>query len=608
MNLDRLLEKLESLYPEHKIFALSALDDGLRESLATSYKAMGYRTLDELLHDNGYEIISGAAVRELRPFVLYTPGNEPAVISNQIRSILNRLEQYYPNRQIVGSMGEEHKKLYGDLSGMYQWLGYDSIGSMLEAYGYQYIANKVGRQETDCDAVVDYLLSKYEDAPKPNNLGLLIHDNPDLRSQLKTMQNRASELYGMSLKQYFSELGLFAEKDEAAAAPKGEAAPVGGKMKEAAINELQALYRNGEQGIYGTVEELNDSLEHLLVKQNKTRKIYVSQVYGEPERIKIPFGVHELSDGVFARCHSLREVILPETLEEIGKEAFLDCVSLERVNFPKRLQIIGKRAFVNCPNLQSPDLSGCTANIAKDAFDEAVLQNMQAAPEETNFEYTVEKMRSITITGYHGTNPVMRIPDTIAGLPVTAIAREAFIGHSEMTEANMPDSIVNMGAHAFVNCEKLQKVHLSDRIERIYANTFNGCTSLKEINIPDFVTEIKRATFHDSPLEKLHIGKGLPMLNIEALKGVEWDGVGNRQSRGRMTSVTVSPDNPYLCAEGTVILSKDRKTVIAALGKERFVEIPDGVERITSNAFKNLTDLTDVSLPGTLEKIEEGAN
>ena len=80
------------------------------------------------------------------------------------------------------------------------------IGSILEAYGYQYIANKVGRQETDCDAVVDYLLSKYEDAPKPKNLGLLIHDNPDLRSQLKTMQNRASELYGMSLKQYFSEL------------------------------------------------------------------------------------------------------------------------------------------------------------------------------------------------------------------------------------------------------------------------------------------------------------------------------------------------------------------------------------------------------------------
>lgn len=610
MNMERIIEKLNALYPEHKIFALSALDDDLREALASSYKEYGYATLDELLCEHGFEIISGDEVRKLRPFVLYTPGNEPAVIENKISSILNRLEQYYPDHEINGSIQSEHKQLYTNLSGLYRWLGYEDIGSMLEAYGYRYSPGKSGRPENDFDAIIVSLMKKYENAPKPKNLSYLIFDNPDLRGQLKTMSNKAPELYGMSLKQFFEELGLFAAKGETAVVSKGKNAPVGGKMAEAAINALKVIYQSGAQGEYGTVEELEEALGCLTVKQNKQNKIYVNQIIGSPEHLKVPYGVNLLSDSAFAGCKGLTKVVLPETLEEIGKSAFSGCPDLREVNFPKSLLSIGKRAFADCPKLSAPDLSECLAKYPDDAFDSQLIDSIQeqtANVEDTGFDYTVEKLRSITITGYHGSDSVLRIPEKIMNLPVTAIAREAFVGCTSITEADMPDTIVNMGAQVFVNCTNLRRVHLSDGITRLYTNAFNGCTSLTEINIPDAITELKRNTFSDSPIEVLHIGKGLSVFQVETLKGTEWSDSGYVSGRGRLKSLTVSSDSPYFCAEGTMLLSKDRKNVIAELGIERQIVIPEGIERIEGKAFANLRDLSDVTLPESLRVIGSDA-
>ena len=83
----RLLVKLEKLYPEKKIFALSSLDDDLRESLNTTYRQLCYPNMDGLLHDLGYELISASAARDLRSFVLYLPGQEPEPIRSKIFSI-----------------------------------------------------------------------------------------------------------------------------------------------------------------------------------------------------------------------------------------------------------------------------------------------------------------------------------------------------------------------------------------------------------------------------------------------------------------------------------------------------------------------------------------
>ena len=92
----RILAKLEALYPEHKVFALSSLDDDLRETLNNAYQSLGYSSMDDLLGDLGYERISASAVRDLRSEVLYSPGSEPEPIRSKIVNARGLLEEYYP--------------------------------------------------------------------------------------------------------------------------------------------------------------------------------------------------------------------------------------------------------------------------------------------------------------------------------------------------------------------------------------------------------------------------------------------------------------------------------------------------------------------------------
>lgn len=610
MSIQRLIDKLEALYPEHKVFALDGVDSKLREALAECYKTYGYSTMEELLTEYGFEIISGEAVRELRSFVMYTPGNEPEVVAGKVESILRRLEEYYPQRRIVGGMQKEHKSLASDITGMYQWLGYRSMGDFLQAYGFEYVVG-VGRGETDFDAVVDYLMEKYSTAPKPKNMGLLMYDNPDLRASLKTMQNRAPELFGMSLKKYFEDLGLFEERAGAAAASGGSPAgkaPVGGKMQEAAQNALRQLYASGAQGEYGTSDDLEEAFSLLTMKQNKSGQIYIQKALSCPEEIRIPYGVNLIADGAFADCAILRKVTLPGTVSEIGKEAFLNCAALESLDLPANLAEIGKRAFVGCGMLKELDLSRCMARIANDAFDDGAVKYMPGeGGEPTDFVYTLDKQHQITITGYQGAGGCVEIPEQINGLLVVGIARETFAGVVSLEEITMPDSITDMGAQVFAGCAKLRRARLSNGIRRLYANAFNGCVALEEVNIPDSIFELKANTFKDSMVRRLHIGKSLPTLNVHALFSGSYDTLGSYIDRGVVEELTVSPESEYLRAEGTLLLSADGKTLHAALGRNGFYRVPDGVETIAAGAFQGLRGLTDIQLPDSLTAIGDQA-
>ncbi len=60
--------------------------------------------------------------------------------------------------------------------------------------------------------------------------------------------------------------------------------------------------------------------------------------------------------GAFLGCHSLEEVVFPETLKEIGECAFYDCSSLKTVRLPRSVKIIEKRAFERCSSLESISL------------------------------------------------------------------------------------------------------------------------------------------------------------------------------------------------------------------------------------------------------------
>src|SRR3974377_431205 len=65
---------------------------------------------------------------------------------------------------------------------------------------------------------------------------------------------------------------------------------------------------------------------------------------------------------------------------------------------------------------------------------------------------------SLTITNYTGTNATLAIPDTIGGLPVTAIGDWAFAQSYALATLTIPNTVTAIGNHAFDSCTSLATV------------------------------------------------------------------------------------------------------------------------------------------------------
>jgi hypothetical protein len=96
---------------------------------------------------------------------------------------------------------------------------------------------------------------------------------------------------------------------------------------------------------------------------------------------------------------------------------------------------------------------------------------------QAQFTYTTNN-RSITITGYTGTNAVMTIPSSTNGLPVTSIGDDAFSFCTSLTSITIPDSVTSIGEEAFYGCTVLQSGIIGNGVTNIGQYAFWDCLSL----------------------------------------------------------------------------------------------------------------------------------
>jgi hypothetical protein len=105
------------------------------------------------------------------------------------------------------------------------------------------------------------------------------------------------------------------------------------------------------------------------------------------------------------------------------------------------------------------------------------------------FTFTTNTDNTLTLTGYTGSNGVVMIPGTMAGMPVTSIGDWAFYSNS-VTNVLVPDGVTNIGDGAFFDCESLTNVTLGNGVADIGDWAFGFCPSLKSVccrgNAPSF--------------------------------------------------------------------------------------------------------------------------
>lgn len=189
----------------------------------------------------------------------------------------------------------------------------------------------------------------------------------------------------------------------------------------------------------------------------------------------------------------------------------------------------------------------------------------------SSYVYRVDDNGEAIITRCKSKEPVIVIPDTLDGHPVTTIAASAFFTNTSVTE-----------------------ITVSNGIKFIEPSAFEGCSSLKKITIPASVVSLGEKVFQSCPkLEEVVIESG------SALKQI---------GKNAFTYCDSLKLNQYENTEYLGVGNNDYEILVSSASTDvTSVSIHPDTRIIIANAFAKCSSITEVTIPEKVEYLGDGA-
>jgi len=193
----------------------------------------------------------------------------------------------------------------------------------------------------------------------------------------------------------------------------------------------------------------------------------------------------------------------------------------------------------------------------------------------------------------------------------------SFAGCTALTSFTT-SSLKNIGTSVFEGCTSLESIELPTNISSIYESAFIGCTSLIEITIPEENTKycsFAGGLYFMDDATSFRLVTVLPgWVGTYELPAEVWTlGMDCQEfySCAHLTEITVEDSNTYYHAIDGILFDSQTGMLIAAppakdFGSDMYV-IPEGVESIRANAFKNCVGLEALSISSDVKRIENEA-
>ncbi|MBP3556738.1 MAG: leucine-rich repeat domain-containing protein [Thermoguttaceae bacterium] len=325
------------------------------------------------------------------------------------------------------------------------------------------------------------------------------------------------------------------------------------------------------------------------VKFPESLKTIEKEAFIECDALKsvaIPRGVVELGDSVFFRCDALETVEILAELTTLPRRTFSTCPALTTVKLPSTLTTIRDGAFGKCRTLKEIKLPEST-RVVEDAFSDSGLKRVNIPRELQEFPtwgFYIDAALEFEIAPDH---PKFRAVDgvvltrdgkTLLWAPrtrdgefvvpdgVETIAEKAF-KNARFSTVKLPESLRFVEEGAFWRCDKLTRMTIPQNVERVEWRAFLDCVALKTVEI------LTPRVVFDSPFD-----------GCSALEAFE-----------------VPASNEGLKSVDGALLSKDGKTLylLPNVSKSDEYAVPDGVERIVYNAFRE-TSAKKIKLPASV--------
>ena len=155
--------------------------------------------------------------------------------------------------------------------------------------------------------------------------------------------------------------------------------------------------------------------------------------------------------------------------------------------------------------------------------------------------------------------------------------------------------VVGIGSYVFSGNNSIEKVYIDEGIQFIEAGAFNSCGCLKTVYLPESLLSIRSDAFaYCSKLDNLVLPSNVYQIEYNFVTP-------------SITSISISPNNRFLCIEDNIIYSLDKKTIYYALSCKNNLIIKDGVEYISDQAFGYCSNIRSVYFPSSVRYIGNAA-
>lgn len=386
--------------------------------------------------------------------------------------------------------------------------------------------------------------------------------------------------------------------------------PVGGAAEKPAAAEMDA-------SMFSVSDQQADC--HITRYKGSAADVTVPAEIGGKE-------VKRIGVRAFAGKDGLQRVTLPAAVERICTEAFADCRNLKEVRVHMSLSQISADAFKGSSGVTVLWYGKDPANAAENAkrLKEVTTGKPLSGTEKKAVQYTPADVFTTDlanggcrITGYTGSATLVRVPPTIGGVSVNAIAPQAF-NSKEVKQVELPLSVKTIGEYAFMSCTKLThismpgvttighdafstcnslwSVKLSPGLTVLPARAFYGCAALERIELPEGLESIGQCAFGDCVrLAEIVLPHTVNRVDKEAFRGCE-------QLRRAVVNGTLEVAGESMFSGCTRLETAELGYAVQQVGHGMFkgtalkrIHIPVNVKAIGSFAFEDCKKLTEVT-------------